>query len=140
MVRKPSRLLLVLAVVGAAAGCRRSAPPANTDDRISVVKSGETTTVTIDDQVREPVNPVCKQYCERLSACWYAVPNADPMLAQKDVFARCLAEQQKCRTVPTELMCCGALTACGDFVHCQSTSRDVVSDCTHSGGGITTSR
>jgi len=140
MARTLSRLLLVLTVVAAAAGCRRTAPPAGPDDRISVVKSGETTTVTIDDQAREPESPLCKQYCERLSACWYAVPSADPMLAPKDVYARCWAEQQKCRTVPTEMMCCGALTTCGDFVHCQSTSRDVVSDCRHSGGGITMSR
>lgn len=130
MARKPSRLLFVPALLVTAAGCRRTAPPQNPDDRISVVKSGETTTVIIDDQSREPESPLCKQYCERLAACWYAVPNGDPMLASADVYARCWAEQKHCRTVPTEMMCCGALTACGDFVHCQATSRDVISDCT----------
>jgi hypothetical protein len=130
-------VLLALAAA-AAAGCRQSAPPAHADDRIHVDRNGETTTVTIDDQSREPESPLCKRYCERLGACWYAVPDADPMLASKDVFAKCWAEQRNCRTAPTEVMCCGALTSCGDFVHCQAASPDVISDCTHSGGGITT--
>ena len=118
-------------------GCGSKQPPAKPDDRISVTKSGETTVVTIEDREREPENAVCKSYCERLSACWYAVPNADPMLSPKDIFSRCWAEQHGCRTATTEVLCCGSLTVCGDFVKCQSSGRDVVSTCEHLrlGGG-----
>lgn len=114
-------------LLGAGCGSRQPAP--KPDDRISVAQSGETTVVTIEDREREPENAVCKSYCERLSACWYAVPNADPMLSPKDILARCWAEQHQCRTPTTEVLCCGSLTACGDFVKCEGAGRDVVSTC-----------
>ena len=87
--------------------------------------------VTIEDRDTEPENATCKAYCERLAACWYAVPNADPMLSGKDIFDKCWAEQHQCRTATTELLCCGSIGVCGDFVQCQATGRDVVSDCQH---------
>jgi hypothetical protein len=127
----------LLTLTTAASGCHQSAPAANADDHVRVHKNGETTTVVIDDESKEPESPLCKRYCERLSACWYAVPNADPMLAKKDVYARCWAEQQDCKTVPTEMMCCGSLTECGDFVRCQASSADIVSDCRHPASGAT---
>jgi hypothetical protein len=128
----PSRLAgCVLWTAVLVPGCGSKQPPAKPDDRISVTQSGDTTLVTIEDREREPENAVCKSYCERLSACWYAVPNADPMLSPKDVFARCWAEQHFCRTVTTEVLCCGSLDACSDFVKCQGTGRDVVSTCEH---------
>ena len=123
-----STFILVLTLCLA---CGSKQPPAKPDDRISVTQSGETTLVTIENREREPENAVCKSYCERLSACWYSVPNADPMLSPKDIFARCWAEQHQCRTVTTEALCCGSLTACSDFVKCQGSGRDVVSTCEH---------
>jgi hypothetical protein len=125
----PFLVSLLAALVGA--GCHSQQPPAKADDRVSVTQQGDTTVVIIEDREREPENAVCKSYCERLSACWYAVPNADPMLSPQDIFARCWAEQHQCRTVMTEALCCGSLTACGDFVKCQGSGRDVVSTCTH---------
>lgn len=120
-----------LLALASSPGCSKSQPPPKPDDRISISQAGDTTVVTIEDREREPENPVCKSYCERLSACWYSVPSADPMLAPKDVLARCLAERSQCRTPTTEALCCGLLSACADFVRCQATGRDVVSTCEH---------
>jgi hypothetical protein len=96
---------------------------------VSVVRSGETTVVSIQDHDTEPENPSCKAYCDRLTSCWYAMPNVDPMLTSKDVFAKCWSEQHKCKTPTTQVHCCGSLSVCGDFVKCENTARDVVTDC-----------
>ncbi|HEX4335715.1 MAG TPA: hypothetical protein VH062_07345 [Polyangiaceae bacterium] len=125
----PNRRLVahaLSALVLLGSGCAETPPPR---DDIKVVKSGDTTVVAVEDHSQEPESASCKTYCERLSACWYAVPNADPMLGPKDVLAKCLAEQKQCRTPTTALHCCGAINACGDFVKCQSTAQDVVTDC-----------
>ncbi len=103
-----------------------------------MVRSGETTVVSIQDHDDEPENSTCKAYCERLAACSYAMPNMDPMLTAKDVFAKCWAEQHQCRTPMTEVHCCASVTACGDFVQCENTARDRVTDCRH--GTTATSR
>ncbi|HEX3594354.1 MAG TPA: hypothetical protein VHU80_04610 [Polyangiaceae bacterium] len=122
--RRASRCALCLALFGS--GCAERPPPAK---NVTVVKSGDTTVVAVEDDVQEPESADCKRYCERLSACWYAVPNADPMLAPKDVLAKCWTEQHHCRTPTTALHCCGAVNACGDFVKCESTAQDMVTDC-----------
>ena len=114
------------------ASCASSPPPPDSpNSNVTVVHNGDTTVVSVEDHTLEPENAACKAYCQRLSTCWYAVPNADPMLSQKDVYAKCWGEQQQCRTSTTELFCCGSAAACGDFVKCQTTARDVVTDCRH---------
>jgi hypothetical protein len=94
-----------------------------------MARSGETTVVSIQDHDSEPENASCKVYCDRLTACWYAIPNVDPMLSSKDVFAKCWAEQHQCKTPTTEVHCCGSVTVCGDFVKCENAARDVVTEC-----------
>lgn len=93
--------------------------------------------VSIQDHASEPENPTCKAYCERLAACSYAMPNVDPMLSAKDVFAKCWAEQHQCQTAVTEVHCCGSISACGEFVKCENAARDVVTDCRRPGPGLT---
>jgi hypothetical protein len=127
-------LLFTCAALGLLVACggnrHRTETPA-TD--VSVVRSGETTVVSIQDHDDEPENQSCKAYCDRLTACWYAIPNVDQMLTSKDVFAKCWAEQHQCKTPTTEVHCCGAVTACGDFVKCENAARDVVIDCRRTG-------
>lgn len=135
-----SRTLLVVcsgcAVLAACGAARSGAATPATD--VSVTHSGDTTVVTIEDHSVEPENRDCKAYCDRLTACWYAVPNVDPMLAPKDVFARCWAEQHQCKTAVTEVHCCASISTCSEFVKCENSARDVVTECRPGGVAATT--
>jgi hypothetical protein len=119
-----------LGLVAVACGSNRPGPETPATD-VSVVRSGETTVVSIQDHNDEPENASCKAYCDQLTACWYAMPNVDPMLTSKDVFAKCWSEQHQCKTPTTEVHCCGSVADCGDFVRCENRARDVVTDCGH---------
>lgn len=88
--------------------------------------------MSVSDVPGEPPNAVCLEYCRRLTACWYAVPNREEAIPEAEVSRACLKEQSDCRTPTTETLCCAAITDCQEFVHCQARSRDVVSDCSRS--------
>ncbi len=126
MTNRTFALLAALPLLACGGGTRKADTP-TTD--VTVVRTGDTTVVSVQDHTEEPENAVCKAYCERLTKCWYAVPNADPMLAPKDVYAKCWAEQHQCRTPMTEVHCCSSSDSCPDFVKCETTARDVVTDC-----------
>jgi hypothetical protein len=91
---------------------------------------GDTTLVSIDQQVQEPMNPDCVAYCERLERCRDAVPGVDVVLDAKTFLTRCRAEHDDCRTPSTETLCCAKFSDCSDFGRCQAKSRDLVQMCT----------
>ncbi|HEX4477729.1 MAG TPA: hypothetical protein VH142_21715 [Polyangiaceae bacterium] len=76
-----------------------------------------------------PPNPSCETFCKRLAQCWYAVPNADPMLSAAQVMARCHSEQHDCRGDTTTTHCCAVKTDCHDFVQCYGAANDAPSAC-----------
>lgn len=121
-----------LAVLGACA-CGGSTPPperaANEPRSMTVQNDGETTLVTITDDPPPGPNATCAAYCDRLAACWAAMPGADPMVDEETAKSRCLAEHDACRTGTTEPMCCAELTDCGEFSRCQARGKDVIVVC-----------
>jgi hypothetical protein len=124
----PTILLLPVALGPACSAHPASGGP--TDGRsIVVTKSGDTTEVSVNDAPLDPQNPACLDYCRRLAACWYAVPNRQEAMPEAEVGRACLSEQNDCRTSTTETLCCGAIADCQEFARCQAQSRDVVSDC-----------
>ena len=115
----------------ACAACGAPQKAAADNRSIVVARSGENTVVSIDDSP-DPESAVCIEYCRRLSACWYAMPNRREEMSEVEVTRACLKDESNCRTPTTETLCCGKITDCQDFVRCQERSHDVVSDCSRS--------
>jgi hypothetical protein len=118
---------VVVIVVGCSSGSSR--PPRGPSSTTSITRSGDDTTVTIDDTEPEAVNPVCTRYCDRMAACWYARGGADLMLTKEQIVGRCSKEQAECRTPTTDMLCCSNVADCYDFNRCVSQSRDTVMAC-----------
>ncbi len=76
-----------------------------------------------------PENLVCEEFCERLAACWYALPAVDQTLTKQDVMARCQKDERGCTEVTTDKHCCGMLSDCRDFASCEQKSHGFPSDC-----------
>jgi hypothetical protein len=130
--------MAALSLLGALfVGCSGSGSPAASPRQsrtTTITRSGEDTIVSIDETEKEPVNPVCTSYCDRVAACWYARGGADLMMTKEEIVSRCQREQADCRTPTTDMLCCSQIADCYDFNRCLVGARDVVMACERARG------